>query len=161
MVTIQQVVELAERSCRTHGSQLTDKRRIVLCSLYRSSKALSAYELVDYCKTAYDEIIPAMSVYRILDFLQDMHLVHKLHMVNKFVVCSDILREPRRHCSVFYVCKVCHRIKEVSVDDSVLKQLDTTSKPNDFEVISPQVELECICSDCISNNQEERKVKPH
>ena len=51
---------------------------------------MSAYELVDYCKETYGVSPPPMSVYRILDFLQQERLVHKLNLANKYIACAHI-----------------------------------------------------------------------
>ena len=59
--------------------------------MLQSEKALSAYELIDFCKARFGEAIPVMTVYRILDFLQDEHLAHKLNLANKFRLCAHYL----------------------------------------------------------------------
>ena len=70
---VQAAIESAENSCKARGANLTSKRKQVLSALLQSNKARSAYELVDYCKDKFGEALPPMSVYRILDFLQDEH----------------------------------------------------------------------------------------
>ena len=76
MNRIDNILAHAERHCKEHGARLTDKRKRVLACLVQSEKALSAYELMDVCKEQYGESIPAMSVYRILEFLEEELLVH-------------------------------------------------------------------------------------
>ena len=68
---VQAAIKSAENSCKARGVNLTHKRKQVLSALMQSDKARSAYELVDYCKDEFGETLPPMSVYRILDFLQD------------------------------------------------------------------------------------------
>ena len=43
-------IELAEKHCQEKGERLTQKRKLVLLALLDSQKAISAYELVEYCK---------------------------------------------------------------------------------------------------------------
>ena len=83
MSKVQAIIDHAEQQCKENGTRLTSKRKHVLCGLLKSDKAMSAYELVDYCKTEFDETIPAMSVYRILEFLEREHLVHRLNLAKK------------------------------------------------------------------------------
>ena len=88
MNRVDRIVEHAEQHCKSHGGRLTVKRKQVLAGLIQSEKALSAYELIDVCKQQSGESMPAMSVYRILEFLEDEHLVHKLSLANKYVACE-------------------------------------------------------------------------
>ena len=68
----------AERQCSERGAKFTAKRKRVLEALLNSDKALSAYELADYCRVEQGlEMLP-MSIYRILDFLASEGLVHRL-----------------------------------------------------------------------------------
>ena len=66
---VQLALQDAERHCSERGAKLTAKRKLVLESLLNSDKALSAYELADYCRVERGSEILPMSVYRILDFL--------------------------------------------------------------------------------------------
>ncbi|MCV6606194.1 MAG: transcriptional repressor, partial [Porticoccaceae bacterium] len=97
MNNVQKIIDHAENSCKARGKKLTDKRKYVLFSLLHSNKAMSAYELVDYCKAVLGKTLPPMSVYRILDFLQEEHLVHKLNLANKYIACAHITCN-HEHC---------------------------------------------------------------
>lgn len=77
MNRVEKIIDHATQSCNARGSRLTDKRKQVLIGLLQSERAMSAYELVDYCQVEYGKSISPMSVYRILDFLQNEHLIHK------------------------------------------------------------------------------------
>jgi Fur family transcriptional regulator, zinc uptake regulator len=77
---IQAIIEHAARHCKDRGVRLTDKRKQVLQALISAQKPLSAYEIVELYKENFKLNIPTMSVYRILDFLQEENLVHKLQL---------------------------------------------------------------------------------
>lgn len=68
--TVDDVMKQVEKICLLRGKQLTTKRKLILTSLPYAEKPLSAYELVDYCNHNFSQNIQAMSVYRILDFLE-------------------------------------------------------------------------------------------
>jgi len=68
MNSVESIIQHAEQHCDLRGSRLTQKRKQILTGLVKSKKALSAYELIDFCKQEYGESLPAMSVYRILVF---------------------------------------------------------------------------------------------
>ncbi len=54
-------IELAEKHCQEKGERLTQKRKLVLLALLDSKKAISAYELVEYCKQQFNETVSAMA----------------------------------------------------------------------------------------------------
>lgn len=148
MNKVEKVIEKAEGHCKGHGSRLTKKRRQVLYGLLQSEKALSAYELVDYCKNEFRENIPAMSVYRILSFLQDECLVHKLNLANKYVACSHISCDHAHEVPQFLICGECQRVKEIAISKSTINTLQHSVEESGFHLLSPQVEMNCLCENC-------------
>ena len=152
MSKVQATIERAEEYCKANGSRLTSKRKLVLSGLLQSDKALSAYELVDYCKSEYGETIPAVSVYRILDFLEQEHLAHKLNLANKYVACSHISSEHDHSASQFLICKRCQRVKEIDINQKIVKSLQDDVRSAGFELDDPQLEINGICEVCASGN---------
>ncbi|MDE1461310.1 transcriptional repressor [Spartinivicinus poritis] len=88
MNKVETVIRSADQGCQANDVCLTVKRKQVLAGPVKSDKALSAYDLVDFYKEESDAIIPVMLVYRILEFLEKQHLVHKLKLESKYVACS-------------------------------------------------------------------------
>lgn len=152
--SVEKIIERVERQCRENGTRLTKKRKQILSGLLQSDKALSAYELVEYCKSELNESVPAMSVYRILAFLQDEQLVHKLNLANKYVACAHIDGEHAHEASQFLICQSCQRVKEVDIGDSVVKSLRQNVLDAGFELGNPQLEINCICEGCASGGVE-------
>ncbi|MFY0641063.1 MAG: transcriptional repressor [Bermanella sp.] len=150
MSNVQQIIEHAEQHCRAHGARLTEKRKRILSGLLNTQKALSAYELIDYCKSEFDESIPATSMYRILDFLQEEHLVHKLNLANKYVACAHITCDHDHEVPQFLICGQCQLVKEISISKSTINDLQKNVADAHFHLISPQIELNCICDACMS-----------
>ncbi len=148
MSQINNILEHAEKHCKNNGTRLTDKRKYVLSGLLQSEKALSAYELADYCRTECDSAIPTMSVYRILDFLEGESLVHKLHLANKYVACSHISCDHAHEIAQFLICSECSNVKEISVEKTIIGTLQNNVKKAGYQLKSPQLELHCLCQDC-------------
>ena len=109
---------------------------------------MSAYELVDYCKEEYGETLPPMSVYRILDFLQDEHLVHKLNLANKYIACAHITCDHDHCVSQFLICSNCQRVEEITISNSTINTLKRNVENAGFHLISPQLEMDCLCKNC-------------
>lgn len=148
MQRVESIINHAERHCRSHGARLTPKRKKILSGLILSEKALSAYELIDFCKERFGESIPAMSVYRILEFLEEEHLVHKLNLANKYVACSHITCDHEHDVPQFLICGKCNRVEEISVSKSTLGELQDNVEQAGFHMVSPQIEMNCICHSC-------------
>jgi len=151
MNNIERIIDHAEQHCKSHGSRLTHKRKQVLSGLLQSPKALSAYELIDVCKTKLDQTMPAMSMYRILDFLQSEHLVHKLNLANKYVACAHILCDHTHAIPQFLICDQCQKVKEISISNTILAELQQNVECAGFHLVSPQLEMNCICENCIAD----------
>ena len=142
------VLQHAEQLCKSRGARLTVKRRQVLTGLLDSQKALSAYELTDYCRDELGYQLPAMSVYRILDFLESEDLVHRLNLAKKYVACSHIACEHEHELSQFLICKSCFRVQEISIDKNVMNSLNRSVGDVGFSLSSQQLEFDCLCGDC-------------
>lgn len=150
MDNIQTILEHTEKHCKTHGVRLTDKRKQILTGLLQSGKALSAYELATYYHREFGEKIPAMSVYRILDFLQKEQLVHKLNLANKYVACAHITCSHSHETPQFLICDNCQAVKEISIKKSTIDALKINVEQAGFHLVSPQLEMNCICNNCLN-----------
>jgi Fur family zinc uptake transcriptional regulator len=148
MNNLESIIKHAEQHCRDHGARLTEKRKQILTGLIESNKALSAYELMDFCKQRFNTSMPAMSVYRILEFLEDQHLVHKLNLANKYVACMHISCDHAHAVPQFLICRNCSKVKEISINQTTISALSETVKSAGYNLFSPQVELNCLCESC-------------
>lgn len=145
---IEKLIDNVRVKCKSHGKTLTPKRKTVLYALLHADKALSAYEIVDYCTQELGEPIQAMSVYRALEFLEGEHLVHKLKVSNKFIVCSHIECEHEHGIPQFLICSRCNKISEQTVDPDTFSGLQIDARQDGFTVMQPQIEINCLCDDC-------------
>jgi Fur family zinc uptake transcriptional regulator len=150
LASVRKILEHAESQCLNQGARLTDKRKAVLTGLLQSERALSAYELIDYCRDQLGEKLPPMSIYRILEFLEAQQLVHKLKLANRFVACTHITCDHRHEVPQFLVCTNCFRVAETSLSKSTLGTIKRNVKEVGFELVSPQLEINCLCGDCSS-----------
>lgn len=145
---IDSIIDRAEQHCKAHGSRLTLKRKQILSGLIKSEKALSAYDLIDLYKQEVGNAIPAMSMYRILQFLEDEYLVHKLSLANKYVACAHISCDHSHSAPQFLICGECSKVEEISIPKSTIDELQKTVESRGFSLTSPQLEMNCICNNC-------------
>jgi Fur family zinc uptake transcriptional regulator len=149
MDDIDNFIKQAETNCHQLGSRLTTKRKMVLTALLHVKKAISAYELITLVDVKFNESLAPMSVYRILDFLEKNHLIHKLNIANKYVACADITSEQHHEASQLLFCQKCQRVDEIKLNSTKLIELDNEAKQSGYQLLSSHIELNCICNTCL------------
>jgi len=147
-IQIKELLQLAESHCKSRGTRLTEKRKQVLEGLLDSRKALSAYELGDYCRDNLGFQLPAMSIYRILEFLEGEDLVHRLDLAKKYVACSHIACDHDHEQPQFLICKSCYRVQEISIKRNLMNSLNKSVNEVGFTLASQQLEFDCVCGEC-------------
>jgi Fur family zinc uptake transcriptional regulator len=138
-----EVLETAESICRVRGGRLTPQRREVLTKLLGASGPLTAYELVDLVRPEDAAITPA-SVYRSLDFLVDVGLVHRLDSTRSFVAC-DHPEHP--HAGQFLICRKCGAVVEAE-DKRIDRAAEDLGERHGFTLEHHSVELTGVCGAC-------------
>lgn len=142
------IISKAKDVCARSGGRLTDKRKHVLECLLESNMPLSAYEIADSYNKVSEKSMPTMSVYRILEFLEEKSLVHKLNSANKYVACSHILGGCTQEIIQFLICGKCQSAKEVAVSKGIIDELGKLVGKVGYTLTSSQLELQCFCNNC-------------
>ena len=143
------LLRVAEVSCSENGARLTQRRRQVLSALMQSSSPLSAYEVLDLCNRSTASAMPAMSVYRILDFLEQQLLVHRLSTSNKYVSCAHITCDHKHFQTThFLLCEGCSSVEEIDATEEASEALEQMAKTVGFKLNTQQFELSGICTTC-------------
>lgn len=151
MAEIEKVLKRAEATCHQQGVRLTSKRRLMLEILLEAAVPCSAYEVVEHYRQKTGESIPAMSVYRMMDFLMAQGLVHKLASTNKFLACEHIACSHSHQSPQFLICDNCQLVREIGVDKKLFNALEQSIGQQHFQLNSPQLELHGLCEACQSN----------
>ena len=142
----------AQDLCKKRKVRLTAKRQKVFYSLLKAAKALSAYELIDCLKADFDQDFAPMTIYRILRFLQEQTLVHKLQMANKFVACAHISDCGFHKNPQFLICNSCQKVDEIYLEKTIIQAVHTSVEKIGFQISDPQFELNGICKNCQNNS---------
>ncbi len=148
MLDYQRAMSDAEERCTKSGIRFTKRRKQVLSVLIKADAALSAYEIAEQCNTDSDTKMPAMSVYRILDLLQEQNLIHRLEIANKYVSCSHISCSHEHNKSQFLICGGCRHVEEIYLAPDAVDALQTAASSVGFSAISPQLEIKGWCAEC-------------
>lgn len=140
---IKSALSEAEKICDKNNLRFTDLRQKVFLIILQSHQSCKAYDILETLQKNDSSAKPA-TVYRSLDFLLDYGLVHKLHSLNSYVICSHPLRHSR--CS-FLICYKCNEVLECC-DDDISKEIEKIGSNNSFLVKQAAIEIGGICSSC-------------
>lgn len=138
----------AELICRDAGVRLTVKRKRALALLLEAPSPVSAYELIDLYHARYGESLTAMSAYRMLNFLVEETLAHRLNSVNKYTACEHINCNHAHDLPQFLICDNCQSVSEAGIQKHTLDQLRADILKSGFSMHNQQLELHGLCSKC-------------
>lgn len=141
-------LQKAQSQCQEIGLRLTEKRSKVLTLLLQAEEPLSAYDITDQFNKIFSESLSAMSAYRMLDFLMQANLAHKLETSNQYLACSHISCEHKHERPQFLICDQCHAVNEIGLSKPLLKELKDSIESTGFELSNHQLELHGVCQEC-------------
>lgn len=126
-----------------HTHTLTPHCQKVLALLEKSAKPLTAYEVLD--KLRKHGIKAPPTVYRALETLIGLGLVHRIETLNAFVACHE--HEGENHHAQFAVCRECGTVDEIhdAQLSLAIKKLATSLK---FHIERQMLEVMGLCNKC-------------
>jgi Fur family zinc uptake transcriptional regulator len=145
---VEKVLDRAQAICTDQGVKLTDKRRRILKVVLESVEPLSAYQIADQYRDLHGKTLSVMSVYRMLNFLKENELVHRLETTNQYLPCSHISCNHAHEVPQFLICNSCHTVAEVGIRKEILKELSTNIEDTGFALARQQLEFHGLCRDC-------------
>jgi Fur family zinc uptake transcriptional regulator len=137
-------LDQAEAHCRAHGATLTTLRRDVLKLILAAESPLTAYQLLDQLKTQRKSAVPP-TIYRALDFLIQLRLVHRLERLNAFIPCLEADHD--HHDVQFLICGKCGTVAEIE-DSATTAALNHAARKHGFTPHHAMVELDGLCASC-------------
>lgn len=151
--TVNKLIDQAERYCKDKGIRLTEKRKLTFALLLKKARAVSAYELVDAYKAEYGKEMPAMSMYRILEFLVAEGFVHRLSLANKYVACEGGGCHHQQAATQFLICGECQNVEEIPLQNSTMNELMKNVRDAGFHLSNQQLEMKGLCQKCVVEEQ--------
>lgn len=130
--------------CVQRGERFTPSRRLVLQLLSEQTQAITAYQLLDILQQEMPQAKPP-TVYRALDFLQRLGVVHRVDSQNAYLVCDDF---PHRHDAAFLVCEGCGGVSEVNPEHLQFDLLRKAAADRQFVIEHTTLEVRGRCSHC-------------
>ncbi len=145
---LEKLLSKAESECKKSGVRLTDKRKNVLSVLYHHQTPMSAYDVIERYRETYGSTLQAMSMYRMLNLLVEVGLVHKLETTNQYLICSHIICDHVHAMPQFLICDTCHSVEEIGVASDVLDRLRASADDSGFVISNQQLEIHGRCASC-------------
>ena len=141
----QVLLNKARQFCEHKGVRFTALREKVYSLLLNHENAVGAYDLLDELKKTEDSAKPA-TIYRTLEFLLDLGMIHRLESSNAFVACHHF---DCHHPTQFLICDQCGNVHEIQ-SDGLQEKLDTQAKTVGFKITRQTIEAHGTCANCHS-----------
>ena len=132
----------AEELCKRQRQRFTAIRRRVLELVWQQHKPVGAYEVLEILQQGGRTAPP--TVYRALDFLQQIGLVHRIDSLNAYVGCAHP-GEP--HDGQFLICESCKSLVELDVV-AITNAIKKSAAETGFETSRHIVEIMGLCPNC-------------
>ncbi|MEM9533069.1 MAG: transcriptional repressor [Pseudomonadota bacterium] len=142
--------KIAETRCAEQGERLTPARLSAYAELLASKRALSAYELMAHMERRQKKKIAPLTVYRHLDFLIRVGLVHRLESTQSYFACDH---PQHSHESQYLLCSECGQIDEID-SSQIGKILGQIAGQKGFQPARAIVEVAGLCQDCATNESD-------
>ena len=133
-------LEQAQQKLQSKGYKITNARQDVLEILANNDQALTAYGIQDSLKHQCKDY-QAITIYRVLDLLCELDLVHRIYSINAFIKCLPE-KDHGHHHHQFLVCEKCHQIKKLE------SKIPCNSISKGFTVKQDIHEILGLCNSC-------------
>ena len=128
---------------------LTPLRKEVINTFLRKGNSLKANEIINYINTKRSNT-KSIVIYRILNFLVEKKVLHKIQSQNIFILCTDSLCSKNNDNKIFLSCKNCKQIKEIG-DKDFLENIQNLCNNNNFTLNESTIEINGCCNNCIDS----------
>jgi len=136
--------KLAEQRCTEKGERLTPARLAVYAEMLTRDRPVSAYDLIGLLEQRQKRKIAPLTVYRHLDFLIRIGLVHRLQSAQTYLPCGH---PDHAHESQFLLCSSCGHVDEVE-SRGVERLLSRIADEHGFRADKAVVEVKGLCGAC-------------
>ena len=125
-------------------TKLTKNQSLVFGVLTNAESPLSAYSILDQLRDA--GFKAPLQVYRALNELQNVGLIHRIECLNAFIACSKPDCGSHEYIA-FAICENCEKVTEFS-SDKIKSGLEFWSDQQEFKLQQTVIELRGKCKSC-------------
>ncbi len=134
----------AKERCGELGIKWTALREQVFRQIATSHKPVSAYDLIEHMAKDGKRLAP-VSIYRILEVLQQAGLVHRLESRNAFFACMTAHHKASE--AISFICEDCGCVAELEAPVA-FAAIGQAARIAQFTPRSAMVEVSGLCCDC-------------
>lgn len=138
--------EVLDKLYTNKNIKLTELRKDILTILSIKNKPMGAYDILEKLKEKRTSAEPP-TVYRVLNFLVENKLIHRIESQNTYVCCSQLNENQTEHQTILFFCRQCQTCYEFKNNDVFLSILQFSEK-NHLKVDDSLIELSGICQKC-------------
>lgn len=149
-ICIEKSTLFAQDLALSKGKKLTPQRLQVLRILLSDHKAMGAYDILDKMRDLHIEgqgKPQPPTVYRALDFLLDLGLIHKVESQNSFYACMVDKDQDEHHLAQAFICDNCGHVVE-KVAHQGAQNLFEKAATFGFKIDKVIVECRGTCANC-------------
>jgi Fur family zinc uptake transcriptional regulator len=149
---IDDALQVAHRICKQQDVRLTSLREQVLLLIWQNHKPLGAYTLMDMLAESAQRRVAPPTVYRALEFLLALKLIHRINSLNAYIGCTS----PQAHqtagqqTNYFLICNQCHDTREI-IDPSLAEKIVAVGATDGFSPQQQWLEVTGLCQQCQVN----------
>ena len=132
---------IAVNAAHHHAPKLSRNQGQVLSALRKAKEPLSAYAILDRVRVA--GISHPPTVYRALNDLIELGMVHRLESRSAFVACDGACNGR----AAFAICRQCQKVVEISLSDKDERVLLALS-PQGIAAEHITLEIAGLCKAC-------------
>lgn len=154
---IDDALTAAQLICDQQHAKLTELRQQILLLIWENHKPLGAYTLIEQLSEKTQRRIAPPTVYRTLEFLLELGLIHRINSLNAYIGCT----QPHMHQTqsnqtesneldrqnYFLICRKCHYTQEI-LDANLSNQIETVSQSFKFLPQEQWLEITGLCEEC-------------
>jgi Fe2+ or Zn2+ uptake regulation protein len=135
--------EYAVKALRDGGHKVTKPRTQVLEAIEKAEGPMSPYD-IGRAMEGQGEHLDQVTIYRVINLLCSLNLVHKVFSRGGYVRC-DLLEE--EGCHRFLLCRGCGNLQEFH-DEALCDQESQIAQKMGFQAEHHVTESSGLCKDC-------------
>lgn len=157
---VDSVIDRAAAAYERRGLKFTILRRLVLEAVAERPTPVGAYTILQVLEGRYRKLSP-ISVYRALDSLIQLGIVHKLKTQNAYFVAESFRTRAKQHSEkrIYLICETCNRVAEASSPE-VYELIEKVSHSALFRISVNSVEVSGVCESCVSQRSRPMPAAP-
>ncbi len=130
--------------CLKQNKSLTPTRLIVIETLGKYKKPKSAYDLQKKIN-ALGNKLNISTIYRVIDFWENLGLIHKIKSINKFILC---MQPSDKHIHMLSLCNKCENVFE-SCSKAMGLNFEKSVSHNNMSIdFNSSIEISVVCRAC-------------